>query len=49
VDNAYRLHLMGLGLDQELESAYRGMLRQPNCSLPELARSSRSTPRRRPV
>jgi len=37
VDDAYRLHLMGLGLDQELESAYRGLLRQPNCSRPQLA------------
>jgi DNA-binding CsgD family transcriptional regulator len=37
VYDSYRSRLAGLGVDHELESAYRGLLRQPRCTLPELA------------
>jgi DNA-binding CsgD family transcriptional regulator len=37
VDDLERSRLAGLGVDHELESAYRGLLRKPTCSVPELA------------
>jgi len=37
VDDLERSRLAGLGVDHELESAYRGLLRKPTCSMPELA------------
>lgn len=39
MDDLYRSRsdqLAGLGVDRELESAYRGLLRQPTCTVPEL-------------
>jgi len=37
VDDLYRSRLAGLGVDHELESAYRGLLRSSPCPVPELA------------
>lgn len=37
MDDLYRSRLAGLGVDRELESAYRGLLRNPTCTVPDLA------------
>jgi DNA-binding CsgD family transcriptional regulator len=37
VDDLYRSRLAGLGVGYELESAYRGLLRHPRCTVPTLA------------